>query len=456
MKTKIFCLFLAIVIAITAKAQNNIGELKIGDPMPNIYLPYIIQYKTTSAKFSDFQKKLTIIDFWGTGCASCIVSFPKIGELQKRFADNVQFIFVNEQGRDSTLRFFAKRKMALPGIPFVIGDSILIKYFPHFLVPQHIWIDSLGKIIAITNGWNTTPERIEQYLNGQQMHMAVKKDLDLKIAAPFINGTRPWISYPDTSILSTVKYYSYLMRPISGEGGIESTQRTMGSNKTNKLFINGRSAVNLLATAYQEGKYNFHGNNIILEVRDTTNFLPPADNNKFDDWAAKNYYAYEIFTIPSKADRIYKFMQQDLERYFDLTCKIEKRKINCLVLVRTSRMNKLKTKGGKPELHFFQKNALIKYLKNWPISSLITTLDVIVTNTFPTPFINATNYSGNIDFAINASDLPEHPPYNMLNIRKGLQKYGLDLVEKKMLMDVLVIKENGYTPPKFHHKHNSL
>ncbi|MGB4400563.1 MAG: TlpA disulfide reductase family protein, partial [Daejeonella sp.] len=82
------CLFLSN----TALAQT--AALKIGDKVPDVTINNISNYKSTSAKLSDFKGKLLILDFWATWCAPCIAMIPKMDSLEKAFEGKVAFLSV--------------------------------------------------------------------------------------------------------------------------------------------------------------------------------------------------------------------------------------------------------------------------------------------------------------------------------------------------------------------------
>src|SRR3546814_7287875 len=50
------------------------GPLKVGDPMPDIFIPHLSNYSASSANFSDFRGKLVILDFWNLFCHPCIAA----------------------------------------------------------------------------------------------------------------------------------------------------------------------------------------------------------------------------------------------------------------------------------------------------------------------------------------------------------------------------------------------
>jgi hypothetical protein len=135
-------------------------------------------------------------------------------------------------------------------------------------------------------------------------------------------------------------------------------------------------------------------------------------------------------------------MREDLNRYFNIEAKIERRKRECLLLVRTSTKDKIKTAGEKP---VYQQHDTGYTLKNHPVSWLIYAIagsQFVRPFNFPYPIVDNTNYTANIDIDLHV---------NMKNIpalRKELNKYDLDLVKGEKELDVLVIREKNFVQNK--------
>jgi thiol-disulfide isomerase/thioredoxin len=409
-------------------------ELAIGDVCPDVRLINYVNGEAKSFSLADLKSKLIIIDFWGTGCTSCIKAFPKIDSLQKRFGDEVQFILVNKESPDSTKRFFSKRpKIKIPNVPMVMGDSVLHKLFPHFFIPHHVWLDSNNIVQYITDGHNATAKNIGDFLSGKDMDLAFKKDMtafdDLLVR-----------KIPDWE--NNVLYYSALSRSISGltiNNGIVSTT---GEKEPNKISCTNSSIFQLFQRAFTEGnKYNFESSNtIILDVKDNWKFTYPKDIDQWGEWLKSNAYYYELLVPPARAFELYKIMQKDLLRYFDVDARVEKRKIKCLLLVSNGSLDKLKTKGGKPALNFYRMNDdSVQYLKNQSFEQIESWL-VRMGYGLNTPVINLVKFTGNVDFEIKSTVLRQEP-FNLSSLRAVLQQYGLDLVERLYLTDVLVISD---------------
>jgi thiol-disulfide isomerase/thioredoxin len=401
-------------------------EVKIGHKVPDGELINVINYPASTLRLSDFKERLIILDFWGTGCISCIEAFPEIDSMQKVFGRKIQIILINSQSKDSTIRFFQKhKKIKMPGVPFVTGDTLLSLLFPHKFLPHHVWIDGSSTVRFITNGYNTTFERITNFLEGKRIELREKNDVIVDPDKPLIaDGNGRW--------LDEVEYYSYIMH--------QPYAQTNTTITPNQIHISSASIKTLYCMAFsKKHQYNLPQNTVILEVKDAFKYSYPKDANEFDEWARGNRYFYDLFVPTSKSDKLYQFMQQDLIRYFDAEGRIEKRKIKCLVLVRTTNHDKIRTKGGKTNTNLWSPDSLWHF-RNYNLKDFVSQLqETFMDNPLPTPFIDGTQYKGNVDIEIDKNNLG-----SLSSLRSELKKYDLDLVEKDWVTDVLVIREKNY------------
>jgi hypothetical protein len=130
----------------------------------------------------------------------------------------------------------------------------------------------------------------------------------------------------------------------------------------------------------------------------------------------------------------------DLQRFFNSTCHVEKRKMNCLALVRTSSVDRIRSKEGKA-LSIFDKELdtskvqLRAGLTVWLVEAIAR-----ANKSTPYLFADATNYTSRVDIELDKKLLGDLP-----RLRKELRaKYDLDLISKELKVDVLVFKENDY------------
>jgi hypothetical protein len=199
----------------------------------------------------------------------------------------------------------------------------------------------------------------------------------------------------------------------------------------------------LYKKAYSD-KYKFTtAGQVVLEMADTYPFIYPADENLLDQWLQEFSYTYDLLIPSAKKEQRYKFMQQDMERYFGLSAIVEKRKLNCMALITTGNINRLKTKGGKPVNKLFvaglskQPEDTVRYMKNEPFKNFAEQLSAWIEYQLEIPFINRTGIIDNIDIQLRDSSVD---PFDITALQKDLKKYNLKLVETTAWLDVLVIK----------------
>ncbi|HTN37267.1 MAG TPA: redoxin domain-containing protein [Arachidicoccus sp.] len=169
---KILCLLGGAMLVI-----NGIGQgvtplpLYIDGRLPNLTFPKVINYKANTATMDDFQgkqKKVVIFDFWNTHCAVCIAQFPKEIELQKKYAQELQFVMVTKESKEKVEAFIAKwsniHHLKL-NIPIIVEDTLLMKKYIRVLYePQYAWIDHHNRMIAQTSDYFINEEHVKSIL----------------------------------------------------------------------------------------------------------------------------------------------------------------------------------------------------------------------------------------------------------------------------------------------------
>lgn len=427
----LLCLFFR-VEAQPAKAFDVTSKgLKIGHYLPEVTFKKVYNFHTETAKISDFKGKLLILDFWATWCSPCLAMLPKIDSLQKQFGDQVQFLSVTYQQEKEVLPFL-ERYEKIAGkhyeIAQVMGDKELHKLFPHHTLPHFIWIDRNGMVKAITEDKAVSAENIQDMLRGKT---ELKRKQDLQIA---YNPQKPYLINGNGGDGSNLLYHSVLTRYQEGLK-LGYTFTPIGS-KDNEFRITARNIdlLQLYCIAYG-GHYNFLGlNRVILECRDSTRLISKETGKSYLYWLSKNNgFCYELI-LPLKPDtNSFKFMQEDLSRFFPgYAVHTENRSVKCLVLKRSSKQNKLHTSGGTTEIEFSGQGCKIR---NSFLEALTTRLEIMYMQNSKYPIVNGTGYKGRVDMDIDAnlSSLEE--------LNKQLVKYDLEFVLEDYPTYVLVIRD---------------
>lgn len=296
--------------------------LKIGDNVKGLpTFKNVVNFGNKELSLANLKGKLVIIDFWTTGCPSCIAAMPRLERLQEEFRNKIQIILVNPwESKEKIEQKVSKMKILRPGIgltslPNVYGDTKWRFIFPHSSVPHHIWIDPNGKVIASTSSINTTPEHIQQLLDGQKLNLSIKNDL---MNRGYDVRKEGLMHVGDTSLKPVI--YSSIFRSNHGLGGGSQTMAdTIKGIYKEDLFNE------TMLSLYQRACRGYH---VSLEVRDKTPFVRPTDNNQFDSWFEENRFSYEIAVPFSLRDNVPNYMVNDLNRFFSATKHIEAVKEN--------------------------------------------------------------------------------------------------------------------------------
>ena len=172
------CLLGLLCLFFEARSQTKSinKSLEIGDKMPDVQISNIMNWKSKTAKISDFKGKLIILDFWNSFCAGCIAGFPKLDSLQRQFKGRLQVFLVNPANSHETERSmkividrmnsWSDRRFTLP---IVFRDTSLSQNFKYYGVPYGVWIGPDGNIVAIPDKSELTPENIAKVLAGEKV-----------------------------------------------------------------------------------------------------------------------------------------------------------------------------------------------------------------------------------------------------------------------------------------------
>jgi thiol-disulfide isomerase/thioredoxin len=457
--------------------QDTIRLLKLGEKMPDIPLVLNVGNATRQVHLSDYNGKMIIMDYWNVNCSTCIELMPHMLELQQHFKDKVQVILINPfDTKEQVQKFWSTLKITIGNtgkgkaiinaygqLASVISgdgthyrDNPLWKLFQFNAVPTHVWIDGSGIYRHIISG-SESFEDVNAFLAGQQIRIEeYGQGTTLELNHPF-----SWVEKLPTKL----EYYSILMsrvppgktRPSSGAIMIDSaTKKQVGFSVQNITIFE------LYQRAYADKKADdrwmfYPKNKIILEVNNLQEYLQPAiDDPRWLKWITNHTFCYAMKVPVSQADRFYDIFKQDIDKIFQIHSRIESRKIKCLILRRIDSEDKLKTIGGvaKTIKSVNTPTGIILDFKNVPFRKVFEHLSNMIdvegetNDEYNKPFLDETNYQGNVDmeFPVSNGGIMEKstPLTEILNILRT--KYGLELIEEYRDINVLVLTEDGYKP----------
>lgn len=140
--------------------------LKVGDKAPNIN---ITDYILNAPKDKKIENKFIILEFWATWCAPCLSEVPHLNELQNKFKNRKDLIFLS-----LTYEKPEKTKRTLEKIKFetvVVSDQTKETESKYNVegIPHTVLIDNKGIIKWIGTPYDLNSSMIDDLLNGKNI-----------------------------------------------------------------------------------------------------------------------------------------------------------------------------------------------------------------------------------------------------------------------------------------------
>jgi hypothetical protein len=241
-------------------------EYRVGDTLPNI------------RNYIGPDKKLVIFDLWNIRCSGCIESFPRLDALQQQFRDDVSIILANDELKPDMPTI--NKHVSKTSMKSIAGDSVLIMGFPHATVPHCVWVRGDGKIVGITGS---------SYVNAKYIQLFLDKKLDRLLAKE-----DRWRYYGHEHQLEVFKYRSMFSprQPIiaGGFGSIADKD-----DNVTKIFMINKDIHHMIRFAYKN-----------------------SPNTPNIDFPEDSLFCYELIIPPTPRKQAFRYMQEDLERYFGI------------------------------------------------------------------------------------------------------------------------------------------
>jgi thiol-disulfide isomerase/thioredoxin len=290
----------------------------MGDTLPPLSLSTISA--NGKAQPVSLRGKLTILDFWATWCTSCLKNFPKMEAIQGQLGPAVQVILVNTAStgdKEKTVMAFFQKRRNKNGqafkLPTVVEDTILGRFFPHKLIPHYVWIDSGGKVLAITGADEVSSENIAAFLGGKSLRLPVKHDVT------DYNNTLPLLHEGNGGSMANLLQSSSFTAYLPGLGS--------GTRFYKDSLVQKTTWLNASILSLYRAALGYSANRLVLLVPDSARFFRSL--NAPQDWH-NQLFCYEltlpVHTAPAAAKRV---MRQDLDMFFGLSGRMEYRKTPC-------------------------------------------------------------------------------------------------------------------------------
>ncbi len=209
--------------SIAGNGQLDIKPLAIGDTVPKAFYSIVLNSlnsngSTMSASLENLrEKRLLIIDFFGSTCAPCIAWLKKMDTVA--VDSRALVIPVTSESDEKTQKFLSRHKLQTFA---VYEDSTLRRYFPHIFLPHQVWILD-GKVAAISNGSKTDAQSIKEALEGAAINFEDKVDIDVDLSNHL--ASNPLIGFDD-KVISALSVTG-MIKGVNGRGYLQAKNRSL-------------------------------------------------------------------------------------------------------------------------------------------------------------------------------------------------------------------------------------
>lgn len=378
-----------------------------------LFFPTVFgQYNFIKAAFPfdrlspDFQKEVKnskprIFYLFSSSCSGAYDPLPRLKTLQDTIGSQLQVALIGRNNYKTQTDYRNYKEFYHYQFPVTFDTAIFKTLFIKY-DPTIVWVNSEGNIISQTGTAEINQENIFQFIH---------------------YGIPPKVK--TTQMLSPPKIV-YLSRLSEAQDGIQSDAPFNLEQTITSFQAQGTSMQHLFQLAFLKTRFTSYGDSLYFKIEAT----PVLKNFSAADSAIlQSKYNYSLGCRDSNQIDVTQWMQQDLQRVFPFTARLETRKMPYWAFVvingDTARVaTKYKSTSGVAS------NTEIK-VKNCERYNLLVQLRRFYP--FDPVFIDETHMKGNIDICIEGvlSDFP--------TLKMQLNKNGFDIVTRKKPTKVLVL-----------------
>lgn len=281
--------------------------LKSGDAFPNISINQLINAPVKSVNLSESKdRKIYILNFWGTWCSPCIPEMDQLNKLQNANANKIQVIAISDDD-PSKLQKYLKNK---PTSMWLSTDTSFLFYtlFNLASVGHSAIVNADKKIIAVMKTHSITQGLLDSLYKGEK----IVSNANVKEKPA---NTSADIFAVDSTLATNFTVRSYMIG-----------QQSMGKRYGGKSVFakRRRSFVNTGIISLYKDAYNIvSSNQIIYEI----------DEKKIDNYEDRNnLYCVDILVKPEERDSLNFILQQKLNAVLPVKARIEYQTIPVYVL----------------------------------------------------------------------------------------------------------------------------
>ena len=139
--------------------QDSVFQLNVGKQYPMFSTKSLENEAITN---QSLEGKVTLINFWFTGCAPCIAEFDALNSLYNKYKSNpnIQLISITRDDTEQALATAQKYQLTYPVCPVEMKECSRLNFKAGF--PTNIIVDQLGNIIYLKAGGSIDKNQIEK------------------------------------------------------------------------------------------------------------------------------------------------------------------------------------------------------------------------------------------------------------------------------------------------------
>lgn len=417
---------LCLIFQVRSQARISPQIIKTGDVVPNVTIANLLNYRTQSAKVSDFKGKLLVLDFWSTWCGSCLNAMPEISALKQQFGDRIQVISVTNQ-KISVIQAFLKKQEEIERLHLTMAlqDVRLEKLFPHLYYPHLVWISPEGKFLGSTSQNDLNPQIIEQLLTTGRAEFADYKDDNLRYAADqplFLNGNGGTPVYLYQSLLT--RYQPGL--PSSLGIRMDSSRIWIRATNISLKF--------LLLQGLNVPRFRFPDNRFIIEPPLKRSLVFPNALILKED----RLFCYELQLKSTNRTQANAMLLGELQHNFHFVATIELRPADCLILKSTRQSVRFSENDRLPANNLHDHTVVEKYISEKGYKSLVAYLNE---QEGGLPVIDETGTTTAVSLRFRTDDT-----LSLTSFNQHFESYGIRLERANREMEMVVLTAAAIPP----------
>lgn len=290
----------------TARAQ--VSFLKPGDPMPDVLIKNISNAPVKDFSINDAgNKKLLVLNFWGTWCSPCIPEMDSLAKLQQANEKKMQVIAISNDPPERLKKYLAKK----PSTLWLATDTsyFLYQLFGFSSVGHSAIINADKRIVALVLTDSINQQMIDKLLKGDTVSSSARiKEIAIH------TGEDSFGVDSLTAESFTVRGYKY------GSPGMSRTPNE-GPYAYRRISFFNTCATSIYTQAFG--------------ISSPKQVFYDMDEKEACDYENKqSLYCLDILVKPEQKDSLFILLQQKLLATMPIKARIEQRKIPVYVLKR--------------------------------------------------------------------------------------------------------------------------